>query len=349
MSSTPVQVAGLTLACALLPQPSLAQSPPLVLPRVSPRAMVSQTIGLTAITITYDRPGINDRKVWGELVPYDSVWRAGANENTTISFTSPVTVGGQTLEAGRYGLHMIPTPSDWTVIFSRESSAWGSFSYDPKEDAARVKVTPQPAALQERLSYTLEDPTANSVVATLRWEKLAVPLTIKVDVPSVVADSLRQQLRGLPRFSWQGWNQAAAWCLQNNTNLDEALTWSDQSIALNENFTNLRVKAAILDRRGDGATAARLLERALPLATENELNSYGYLLLGQGKNDEAIEIFRKNVKSHPQSWNTYDSLGEAYAKNGEKKLAVANYNKALSMVQDSAQKKRIGGILAGLQ
>jgi tetratricopeptide (TPR) repeat protein len=186
-------------------------------------------------------------------------------------------------------------------------------------------------------------------VATLRWEKLAVPFTIEVDSKTVVTDSLREQLRGLGRFFWQPWSQAAAWCAANGVNLEEATGWADQSIAINENFTNLRVKAALLGQRGDQAGAEAAARRSLAIATEAEMNTYGYLLMGQGKIDSAIVVFRKNVKDYPKSWNVYDSLGEAYAAKGEKKLAAENYSKALSMTRDPNQKKRIEGVLAGLR
>lgn len=344
----------LALACGSLvlaiPSGALpAQAPPLLLPKVSPRASVTQTIGLTEITIRYDRPGINGREVWGKLVPYDSVWRAGANENTILTVSSPVKVQGQALAAGRYGIHMIPSQGDWTVIVSREASAWGSFSYDPKEDVLRVKATPRPSEPEERLMYTFDDPDDSSVVATLRWGKLAVPIRIEADTRQVVADSLREQLRGLGRFFWQPWAEAAAWCVARDVNLEEATRWADQSIGLNQNFTNLRVKADLVEKRGDSTAAADLRRRSFALATENEVNLYGYALMGRGMVDSAIVVFRKNVKDHPASWNTYDSLGEAYAKKGDKKQAVASYSKALSMVADQTQKTRIQGALAQLR
>jgi tetratricopeptide (TPR) repeat protein len=318
------------------------------MPKVSPRATVGQTVGLTTITITYDRPPVGGREVWGKLVPFDSVWRAGANENTVIEFSSPVRVGGQEIPAGRYGLHMIPTSSEWTVIFSRQANAWGSFSYDPKEDQLRVATKPLPAEPQERLLYTFEAPGADSVVATLRWEKLAVPFTISVNSRQVVADSLRVQLRGLHKFFWQPWAQAAAWCNQNDMNLAEATQWAQSSIDIQENFTNLQVKAALLEKQGDAATAAALRSRSFALAGEADINTYGYQLLGEGKTDSAIVMFRKNVKDYPRSWNVYDSLGEGLAKKGERKQAREAYTKARKMVQDPNQQKRIDGILAGL-
>ncbi len=321
---------------------------PLKLPQASPEASVAQTVGLTDIQIRYHRPAVNKRKIWGGLVPYGEVWRAGANENSTIAFSSDVTIGGHKLTAGTYGLHMLPTEKDWTAIFSHQSAAWGSFSYDPKEDAARVTVTPQPAEFQERLSYALEEPTETSVQAAMRWEKVRVAFPIEVDTPQVVVASLRRELRGLPRFFWQGWNQAAAYCLRNDVNLDEALEWSNQSLAVAETFTNLRVKAGLLEKKGDTKAAEALRAKSLRIATETEMNTYGYQLLGQKKIDEAIEAFKKNVKDHPASWNVYDSLAEAYAAKGDKKLAVENYNKALSMAPET-QKKRINAELAKLK
>jgi tetratricopeptide (TPR) repeat protein len=320
--------------------------PALTLPEASPEASVSQKVGLTDIEIRYHRPGVNKRTVWGELVPYDEVWRAGANENTTISFSTPVTVNGKPLPAGTYGLHMIPTKGDWTIAFSKMNVAWGSFSYDEKEDALRVSAKPQATEFEERLSYRFDDPTDKSVTVAMAWEKVEVPFTVEVDTPSVVVASLRNELRGLPRFGWQGWNGAAAYAMRNKVNLDEALTWVDRSISMQENFTNLRTKAGILEAKGDAKAAADLRAKAMSIATEVEINAYGYQLLGAGKTDEAIEMFRKNVKDHPQSWNTYDSLGEAYGQKGDKKLAAENYRKAQNMTKDPEQKKRIAGILA---
>jgi len=325
-----------------------AQVAPLKLPEASPAASAGQTIGLTDIAITYHRPAVNKRKVWGDLVPYNEVWRAGANENTTISFSTPVTVGGQKLAAGTYGLHMLPTEKDWTVIFSNQAAAWGSFSYDAKEDAARITVTPQPSEFQERLGYAFEDPTDKSVLCAMRWEKVKIGFPIEADTPSIVVASLRQQLRGLSRFFWQGWNQAAAYCLRNDVNLTEALEWSDRSLAINENFTNLRTKAGLLEKKGDAAAAAALRDRSMKIATEAEMNTHGYQLLGQKKFDEAIAVFQKNVKDHPDSWNVYDSLAEAYATKGDKKLAAEHYNKALAKAPE-AQKKRIRDAIAKLK
>lgn len=326
-----------------------AQAPPLQLPQASPKASVSQRVGLSDLTVEYARPAVNGRKVWGGLVPYGQVWRAGANENTVLTVSTPVSVGGTRLPAGRYGVHMLPTAAAWTVIFSREAGGWGSYSYDPKEDAARVEVTPVAAEPANRLAYTFDDPDEAGVVLSLRWEGLRVPVRIDVDTKAVVAASLREQLRGLPQFFPESWAQAAAWCLRNGTNLDEALAWSDRSLAIRPSFAALRTKADLVARKGDAAQAEALRAQALGLATEAEVNQLGYTLLGAGRVDEALALFRKNVADHPASWNVYDSLAEGLAMKGDKAQAIQLYLKAKEMVPAADQKARIDGELAKLR
>jgi tetratricopeptide (TPR) repeat protein len=338
------------LALSSLTAGSLAaQGPQIVkLPWESQAASVSQTIGMTDLSISYHRPAVKGRKVWGALVPFDTVWRAGANQNTVFGSTSAFNVGGNRLPAGRYGIHMIPTSSTWTVIFSREAGAWGAFSYRQSEDALRLTVTPQAGDFTEHLQYTFDEPTDTSVTLTLHWEKLAVSIPLSVPVSQVVMDTLRQQYRDLPRFFPQAWLEGSRWALQHNTELEVAEAWADSAVQLQPSFAGLRLKAAIQERRGNAAGAAALREQALPLANEADVNVLGYQLLGQNKVDEALAMFRKNVKEYPRSWNVYDSLGEALAKQGNKKEALANYQKALSLAPEG-QKPRINGILAGLK
>jgi len=327
----------------------LAQAPPLRLPVASPRATVSQVVGLTTLDVTYNRPAMKGRKVWGGLVPYGQAWRAGADENTVVAFSSPVKVGGTTLPAGRYGLHLLPTATTWTVMFSSQSHGWGSYSYDPKEDVARLTVSPVPAEPTERLAYTFDDPTEQGVTLSLRWEKLRVPIPIEVDTKALVIQSLRDQLKGLHQFFPEAWSGAAGWCLRNDVNLDEALVWVDRSLALKETYAGLRTKAGLLEKKGDAKSAEALRTRALAIAGEAELNLAGYTLLGQNKVDEAIALFQRNVKEHPDSWNAYDSLAEAHATKGDKAQAAANYKKALDRVKQEDQRTRIQGELAKLR
>jgi hypothetical protein len=328
--------------------PALAQAPRLTLPEASQAATVSQRIGLTDITVTYHRPAVRKRAIWGEVVPYGQVWRAGANENTVVSFSTPVTVGGQTLQAGDYGLHMIPAKGEWTVIFSRDASAWGSFFYDQAKDAVRLATTPAESAHQEHLAYTFETPTPQGVVLTLRWEKLAVPITVAVDTPTVVTDSFERELRGLAGFFWQPHVQAAQWTAQHGRDDTRALAWADKALTMNRNYQTLAVKARVLEKQGAAADAAALRDEAVKVATEADMNAYGYELLGAGRTDEAVAVFRKNVADYPKSWNTYDSLGEALAVKGDKAAAIEQYRKAHDLVGDDVNKKRIQGILTTL-
>jgi len=239
---------------------AVAQSPLVDLPRASQHATLMQRVGLTSITINYHRPLVNSRKVWGGLVPYGEVWRAGANENTTIEFSDPVTIQGKPLAAGIYGLHMIPTENEWTVIFSRMANAWGSFTYDPKEDALRVTVKPQSTDFHEALTYDFDDPKPNAATVTLRWEKLAVPFTVGVDTDHIVINSLHNQFRGLAQYNYQSWDDAATYFADNKTNLEEALKYSDRSIQMEQRFDNLLTRSRILDElnRKQDASATQI-------------------------------------------------------------------------------------------
>jgi len=318
-------------------------------PRPSQAASVTQRIGLTDITIKYHRPGVNKREIWGKLVPYNQVWRAGANENTTITFTDPVKLEGKDLPAGTYGLHMIPTENEWTIIFSKNNWSWGSFFYDEKEDALRVTVKPEPVENEEWLSYSFADPSKNSVKAIMKWEKLAIGFNIGLDVNKIVVDNYKKQLNSIPGFSWQGWNQAANYAMQNDVYIDEAIEWSDRSIQLNRNFTNLWTKAGLMEKKGFKDISEKLRTEAMMIATEADINNLGYQYLFAKDYDKAIETFKKNVNDYPESWNVYDSLGEGYAAKGEKKLAKEYYTKAFEMVRDETNKTRITNILKGLE
>ncbi len=322
----------------------------LTLPEESPPARVEQAVGLTRIAVSYHRPAVSGRAIWGKLVPYGQVWRTGANDNTTISFSTDVKIAGRPLRAGTYGLHTIPTAKDWTIIFSTATTAWGSYSYDQKEDALRVTATPRPlAAPEERLAFRFEDLGNTKATLVLAWERLAVPIAIEVDTPRVVMASMRSELRGRAGFTGESWTQAAAYWLRNGGPLDEALRMIDRSIGMGATYGNLMVRADILEKQGNAAGAREARAKAQPLATENDLNQAGYRLLGDKKVDEAIAMFRTIVQRYPQSWNAQDSLGEALAIKGDKRGAIAAYEKALAMVRDATQKKRIEQTIAQLR
>src|SRR5579862_7552640 len=192
-----VLFAGVLLAAAAHAQTATGETLMLNLPRASQHALVSQRIGITDITINYHRPLANGRQIWGKVVPYGQVWRAGANENTTITFTDPVTIEGQALDKGTYGLHMIPGENQWTVIFSKDSTAWGSFSYKQDEDALRVIVKPQATDPHNALAYDFDDVKPDSTVVTMRWDKVAVSFKVQVNVNEIVTASVREQIRGI--------------------------------------------------------------------------------------------------------------------------------------------------------
>ena len=335
-------------ALALVALPSLAQQNIQGLPRVSQHQAITQTVGISQITVDYHRPLVNDRPLYGSLVPYDQVWRAGANDNTTITFSHPVKIEGQDLAAGTYGLHMLPGASSWQVIFSSNSTSWGSFSYDEGEDVLRVEVAPETAPHQEILQYRFDDLDLDSGVLAMHWGELRVPFEIEVDTHGQVLAKLRNDLRTLPGFSWMGWTSAARYCLQNNINTEEALQWADNAIQRQENFFTLQVKSGLLQQAGQEEESIALLDRALEIANEAQVNALGYQFLQRGMNAKAIEVFEKNVADYPESWNVYDSLGEAQAANGQTQQAIANYSKALEMAPE-AQHGRIQGVLTGLR
>ena len=259
---------------------SFAQSFVLDLPRQSQRAQISQRIGITDITISYHRPLVNGRKVWDGLVPYGKVWRAGANENSTISFSDPVTIEGQKLDKGTYGLHMIPNADQWTIVFSKNSTSWGSFTYDEKEDALRVNVKPQTAQMHEALTYDFDELKPDSAVVTMAWEKVAVPFKLGVDVHGTVQANLKNQLRGLSQYTWISWDDAANYFLTEKTHYEDALAFENKSIEIEDRYDNEHGKSLALRalNRKDEADAA--LKRALDLATPLQLHLYARGLQG---------------------------------------------------------------------
>ena len=337
----------LTTAIVLSSATAYAQ---LKLPEASPAATVEQTIGISSVKVVYHRPSVNGRTIWGQLVPYNEPWRAGANENTTVTFSSDVKVGGKPLKAGTYGLHMIPTQKEWTIAFSNMSTAWGSFTYDQKEDALRVTVTPRTEATsEERLSYGFDEVTETKATLVLRWEKLAVPIALEVDTPKVVMASVRGELRGLAGFRHETLTQAARYWLRNSGNLDEALKFADTAIQRGGQYQAHMVKAQILDKKGNTAGATEERNKAQTVATENDLNQQAYALINDKKVDEAIKLLMGATQRFPEAWNLQDSLGEALALKGDKPAALAAYNKALTLTKDPTQKKRIEGAIAKLR
>jgi tetratricopeptide (TPR) repeat protein len=325
-----------------------AQATELNLPTISQRAVVTQRIGLTDITIIYYEPLVGGRELWGKVIPYGKVWRAGANENTTITFADDVSVEGKPLAAGTYGLHMIPNADQWTIIFSKNSTSWGSFSYDDKEDALRVDVKPQPAEFREALTYTFDDIKPESAAATLRWEKLAVPFHVSVDVKAITERSIRNQLRNTGGFSWSGYDEAAMWCLDGNCSLEQGLKWEDISIQNEERFENLLTKSRILEAMGKTQEADAIKAKALDKATGVQLHVYGRGLQIQKKQEEGFAVFKINIQKHPNEWYTHGEISRMASAKGDFPTALKEMKLALAGAPD-ATKSQIQGLIARLE
>ncbi|HSH64495.1 MAG TPA: DUF2911 domain-containing protein [Bacteroidia bacterium] len=312
-------------------------------PNASPAAKVSQTIGISTIDVTYCRPAVKGRTIWGALVPYGwnaqgfgngnkAPWRAGANENTTITFSHDAKVEGKKVPAGTYGLFFVINENNTgEVILSKDYKSWGSFFYDEKRDQLRATINLRNIAHTEFLTYDFIDLEKNSTELVLNWEKKQFPVKIEFAVDEIVLANAAEELKGPTGFGWQGYMSAANYAVQNKMQYDEAMVWIDKAIAQNRSFSTLNVKAKLLAATGKTAEADKIMKEAAEKGTEAELNTYGYQLLGMDKTDEAIEIFVLNTKRNPNSANCWDSLGEAYAKKGDKKNAIASYKKSLSL------------------
>ena len=312
-----------------------AQSALLDLPRDSQHSVLTQRIGITDITINYHRPLVKGRTIWGKVVPYDQVWRAGANENTTIAFTDPVSVEGQPLAKGVYGLHMIPGQNQWTIIFSKIHNAWGSFTYKEADDALRVTVKPQASEPHEALTYDFDDVKEDSAVATLRWEKLAVPFKVGVNVHDIVQASLHNQLQGLAQYMWEGWDDAATYLLTNKYDLDEALKYEETSILTEPRFDNLLTKSQILEAMGRKDEAETATKQALERATAAQIYSYGRLLQTQGKQERAFDLFRQAAKKDPNDWVVHLGTARIYSAQGDLDNALKEVKLTLAGAPDN--------------
>src|SRR5579863_5756844 len=312
-----------------------AQSALLDLPRDSQHSVLTQRIGITDITINYHRPLVKGRTIWGKVVPYSEVWRAGANENTTITVTDAVSIEGKPLAKGTYGLFMIPGQNQWTVIFSKVHTAWGNFTYKEADDALRVIVKPQSSDPREALTYDFDDVKADSAVATLRWEKVAVPFKIDVNVHDIVQASLHNQLQGLAQYTWEGWDDAATYLLTAKYDFNEALQYEETSIRTEPRFDNYLTKSQILEAMGRKDDSEVAKKQALDRATAAQLYYYGRQLQGQGKQDQAFELFRQAAKKDPNDWVVHDGTARIYSSKGDFDSALKEIKIALAGAPDN--------------
>lgn len=317
------------------------------LPRGSQIAKVFQRIGITDITVIYSRPSVNDREIWGKLVPYgmnnlgfgtakESPWRAGANENTIIKFTSDVKIEGKDLPAGKYGLHMIVNENNTaTIIFSENNTAWGSYFYEPSEDVLRVDVSTKEVTHTEQLTFEFNEVNGTSGVVALNWGEKQIPFKVDIDVANIVLVDIRQKLQASPGFNRQTWEQAANYSQNNGGDLDEALFWVNNAIGgkfySQKNFSNLSIKAQILTKQGKTTEASTIMDDALDMGTIFQIHGYGRQLIGQGQEEKALEVFKKNAKMNKGAWPVDYGLARGYS-------AVGNYKTALKHIKIAAKR-----------
>lgn len=337
-------------------------------------AIVSQFIGPVKVTIDYNSPKVHspangeDRrgKIWGGLVPYgltnlgfgtctECPWRAGANENTTFTVSQPVKVEGQDLPAGTYGFFFIADPNDWTAIFSKNSTSWGSFFYNAAEDQLRVKVKPQKSEYNEWLTYEFTERQTDHATVAMKWEDLQLPIHITVpNMTDIYLSQIRQELRNSPGFTWQNWNAAAQYALKAKR-LDDAYEFAKQAMNTQagigqENFVTLSTLAEIEEARGMPEAKARR-EKALshPTATAIQVHQYARQQLQKGNKAEAIRVWQLNAKMHPNEWPVNVGLMRAWSAQGNYKEALKYAKLAASQAPDAGNKKNLEDAMKKLE
>ena len=326
------------------------------------KASVSERIGITDVTVQYNRPALKGRegKIWGQLVHYgyadlgfgtskEAPWRAGANENTTISFSTNVTVEGKPLAAGTYGLMLGMQENEVTVIFSKNSTSWGSYFYDSKEDALRVLVKPiKDQPIVERLKFEFMNETDSSAVIALLWEKRVIPFRVGVNLVQTQLTSLRNELRSEKGFQPGAYQQAAAFTADQNADLEEGLRWADNAIngfGGEKNFSTLRTKARILTLMKRTSETDALMKEAMPLASLQESYQYGRQLIGQKKSKEALAHFQELAKKYPNVFMSNMGLMRGYSAIGDYKAATDWGKKALALAPDADNKANVERLL----
>jgi hypothetical protein len=365
------------LAGALLAAPGLHAQAALTHPPDgdNQRAEVSQWIGPVKVTVDYNSPDVHspsgeDRsgKIWGALVPYGMAnlgfgtcgdqcpWRGGANENTVLTVSHDVEIQGKPLAAGAYGVHFVPGADEWTVIFSRNSTSWGSFFYDVKEDALRVQAKPEKNPYHEWLTYEFTDRQPDKATVALMWENLKLPVTVAVpDIKEVYFQAIERELRTDTGFQWQAWNTAANYTLDNKIHLDQGLRWAQHGVDAvfvgEANFTTLVTLSELQQANGQGEEARKTFERALAQETANAtaVHQYARGLQGRGENDRALQVFEQNAKRHPDAWPTELGLARGYQAVGQKDEALKHARLALGQAPDDPNRKAVQGLIAQLE
>jgi tetratricopeptide (TPR) repeat protein len=331
------------------------------------KSVVTQYMGPVRVTIEYNSPDVHsptgaDRrgKIWGELVPYGMIdeafgtceecpWRAGANENTVLEVSHDVLIEGQPLPAGRYGLFMVADPNEWTLILSKNATSWGHYTYDPAEDALRVKVKPAKSDYHEWLTYEFVDRKPDKTTVALKWEDLQVPWTVSVpNIADIYLAEIRKELRGFKGLSWQNWDAAARYALRNKRN-ELALQFAQSGAGIGlpflgqENFTTLSTLADAQEASGMMADAAKTRERALShaTATASSLHQYARQLLNQGKKQEAMKVWQLNARRFGDTWPVHVGLARGYSAMGDYKNALKHAKTAVKQAPDDQNRKML--------
>lgn len=318
----------------------------------SPGAETSQTIGISKVTINYSRPSVKEREIWGSLVPYGynnlgfgtataAPWRAGANENTTITFTHDAKVEGKDIPAGTYGLHIgVMEDGNADIIFSKNSTSWGSFFYNEEEDQLRVTVKTTEVAHTERLTYDFVDLDNTSAVAVLDWEKKRFPFKVEFAVHDIVISTAKDDLRGQLGFNWQNNLQAAFYSFQNDTHHEDGIAFAERSISQYQDFQAHAVKGLLLQKMGKDEEGLASLDQAAEISDLTELNRLGNFVMGQGQVDLALKYFKLNVERHPKEASAHSGLASCYKNMGDNNNSIKEYKKALSLSPSDNVKQR---------
>lgn len=252
----------LALATCAVAAATAAAGSDIELPQVSPAASVNLTVGTTKVKVDYHRPGVKGRQIWGALVPYDTMWRLGANQATTIEFSDAVKVAGQFVPRGKYALFAIPGKESWTMVLSRRSDQWGAYAYSPRDDQLRFAVKPREAEFMEWMVFAIDPTAANTAEVAMYWEKLAVAFPVEVDVAGIVWGQIRRELAEKDA-DWEDYFQAARYSLDEGSHKEEALAWADRALLLKPDFWTYELKARLLHRAGRTGEALPLLDRAM--------------------------------------------------------------------------------------
>lgn len=330
------------------------------------RASVSEQIGIVKIEINYSRPGVKGRegKIYntpvahygfvdqGHGTSYSAPWRAGANENTTISFSHPVKIEGHDLPAGTYGFFIALGEEESILIFNKFSKSWGSFYYEPADDALRVTVKNQKLDKSvEWLKYEFVDQTPTSATIAMSWEYRTIPFKVEAETVKLQIESFRNDFR-LTRNS-NDFVQAANYCLQHNVELEQALAWMDRAIYFRimgeKNFRTLSTKAAILTKLGRDAEAKELMKEAIPLGNMNDVHFYGRQLMSGNEVDEAFKVFKANYDKYPDVFTTNVGMGRVLSAKGDYKKALTYMKKALAQAPNEFNKNSVETMIKKLE